>query len=336
MDSYSADYIVKLKGVAEKRSKVEAVMDGLIAKGINQVYLVGCGGSLAVMYPGKYLLDRHLPGMQAHVYQSREFTLVAPKNVGKKSLVIVASHSGGTAETLEAADFARERGAVTIGFCRDADSKLSEKVDFCFSYNGENGITESKMMFLHMIVFKLIKAGNDQFPFEAAMEGIRQLPDALTNLRLSEEEAGMQFAEAHKDEKTIYTTSGGPIYGIGYAYAICILLEMQWIHSAPFHAGDFFHGPFEIIEKHVPLILLMGEDSTRPMAERVKVFAEKYTDKLTVIDSKNYPLPGIPEEVRSLFSPFVTWTVLYRYAQCLEIVRDHSLELRRYMGIVEY
>ncbi len=336
MDSYSAEYIIKLKGVAGNKSKVEAVMDGIIAKGIQHVYLVGCGGSLAVMYPGKFLMDRYLPGVHAHVYPSREFSLVAPVNVGKKSLVILASHSGGTPETLEAADFAREKGAVTIGFCRDADSKLSKKVDFCFHYNSEVGITESKMMFLHMIVFKLIKAAEQTFPYELCMQGIQALPDALTQLRLSLEAEGTHFARQHKHDKTIYTVAAGPAYGIAYAYAICILLEMQWINSASFHAGEFFHGPFEIIEKGVPLILLLGEDETRPMAERVQAFAEKYTDRLTIIDSQNYPLPGVDDSVRKMFSSFVVWTTLYRFAQYLEEERGHSLDLRRYMGVVDY
>ena len=336
MNDYSKDFIEKLKGVAGKKSKVEAVMDGVIAKGINQVYLVGCGGSLAVMYPGKYMIDKYAGGVQTHIYPSREFTLVAPQNLGKKSLVVLASHSGGTEETLEAADFSRERGAVTIGFSRDADSKLSEKVDFSFSYHGENGITESKMMFLYMIVFKLIKSLNMKFPYDEGMKAIERLPQALTNIRESIEEEGTRFAKDHKDEEKIYTTAGGPTYGIAYAYAVCILLEMQWIHSAPFHAGEFFHGPFEIIEDHVPLILIMGEDDTRPMAERALAFAQKYTSKLTVIDSKNYELPDISEEIRPLLSPFVVWTVLYRYAQYLETERDHSLELRRYMGIIDY
>ncbi len=336
MDSYSAEYIVKLKAVADKRGKAEAVMDGIAAKGISQVYLVGCGGSLAPMIPGKYLLDKYLPGVQAHIYQSREFTLVAPRNVDKKSLVILASHSGGTPETVEAAGFAKERGAVTIGLSRDADSALSKKVDFCFSYQSEYGITDSKMMFLHMLLFRLIRSGNASFPYEQAMVGLGHLPEALTSLRITQTEAGMKFAEAHKEDKTIYTVSGGPVFGMGYAYSICILLEMQWINSAPFHAGDFFHGPFEIIEKGVPLILLMGEDATRPMAQRVEAFAKQYTDKLTVIDSRNYELPGIDDEVRGLFSPFVVWTVLFRYAQCLEKARNHSLDLRRYMGVVEY
>ena len=30
------------------------------------------------------------------------------------------------------------------------------------------------------------------------------------------------------------------------------MMEMQWINSGSFHSGEFFHGPFEIVDKDVP------------------------------------------------------------------------------------
>ncbi|MCY7931444.1 SIS domain-containing protein, partial [Bacillus inaquosorum] len=45
-----------------------------------------------------------------------------------------------------------------------------------------------------------------------------------------------------------------------------------WIHSHAIHAGEYFHGPFEIIDESVPFIILLGLDETRPLEERALTF----------------------------------------------------------------
>ena len=80
----------------------------------------------------------------------------------------------------------------------------------------------------------------------------------------------------------------------------------------------------------------MTEAETRPLDERVKRFLEKYTDKFTVFDTKDYELPGISDEFRGLLSPVVINAVLQRISKNIEVIRDHSLEIRRYYRKVEY
>jgi fructoselysine-6-phosphate deglycase len=68
----------------------------------------------------------------------------------------------------------------------------------------------------------------------------------------------------------------------------------------------------------------------------VKVFAEQYSDDVTVIDTRAYALPGISDEFRGLLSPIVADTVVDRFSKHLARARDHSLDLRRYYRVVEY
>jgi fructoselysine-6-phosphate deglycase len=117
---------------------------------------------------------------------------------------------------------------------------------------------------------------------------------------------------------------------------MCILEEMQWIRTRPVHAADFFHGTLELLEPGVSMFVLKGEDATRPLADRVQEFAAQYTDKLTVLDSADYDLPGISPEVRALVSPVLLAAVLERVSAHLEVIRDHPLTTRRYYKRVEY
>jgi fructoselysine-6-phosphate deglycase len=117
---------------------------------------------------------------------------------------------------------------------------------------------------------------------------------------------------------------------------MCILEEMQWIRTRPVHASDFFHGTLELVEQGVSLLLLKGEDATRPLAERVEKFAPSYTDKVVVLDTADHSLPGISDQLRSMLSPVLLATVLERVSAHLEVLRDHPLTTRRYYKRVAY
>lgn len=69
---------------------------------------------------------------------------------------------------------------------------------------------------------------------------------------------------------------------------------------------------------------------TRAQDERVKEFAARHTKKLTCFDTKEYALPGISDEFRPLLSPVVMAAVLQRISKNIEVITDHSLDIRRY------
>jgi fructoselysine-6-phosphate deglycase len=77
-------------------------------------------------------------------------------------------------------------------------------------------------------------------------------------------------------------------------------------------------------------------DALRPLADRVETFAPTYTDRLTVLDTAEFDLPGISPEVRALVSPVLLATVLERISAHLEVLRDHPLTTRRYYKRVAY
>ena len=65
-------------------------------------------------------------------------------------------------------------------------------------------------------------------------------------------------------------------------------------------------------------------------------FAPAYTEKMTVLDTAEFELPGISSEVRALISPILLATVLERISAHLEVMRNHPLTTRRYYKRVAY
>ena len=76
--------------------------------------------------------------------------------------------------------------------------------------------------------------------------------------------AAKKFAQEYKDAPVIYVMSSGATQDVAYTFSLCLMMEMQWVNSGNFHDGEFFHGPFEIVDKDVPFLLLMNDGPTRP------------------------------------------------------------------------
>ena len=81
---------------------------------IRQVYWVACGGSLVDLYPAHCMLMAESTLVESGIYTSKEFILAAPKKLGEHSLVILCSHSGGTKETLDAAELGLSKNAAVV------------------------------------------------------------------------------------------------------------------------------------------------------------------------------------------------------------------------------
>ncbi len=77
---------------------VQQALDAISSRPIENVFLVACGGSSALMYPSKYWLDREAKTIYSDLYSSNEFIHRNPATLGAKSLVILCSHSGNTPE----------------------------------------------------------------------------------------------------------------------------------------------------------------------------------------------------------------------------------------------
>lgn len=319
-------------------SQVGKVLDYLKGKSIHHIFFVACGGSSAVMYPNKYIMDREAKYISSDVYSSNEFIHRNPRKLGENALVVLCSMSGTTPETVKAAEFARSKGAVTVGFTNEEESALAKEAEFVVKYEwgDQANAMDTNLGTLYQLTMGVLNVleGNDKY--DKMLSSLTNLQRVFESAATQYEASAQQFAHDYKDEKVIYTMASGANYGIAYSYAICILMEMQWIHSNAIHSGEYFHGPFEIIDKDTPFIILLGLDETRPLDERALDFSKKYGEKLVVLDAKDLDLDGIDPELKGYIAPLVLNYVLRKYAERLADARNHPLSKRRYMWKVEY
>ena len=114
--------------------QIAAFRQGFSARSIEKIYFVSCGGSLATISFGRCILDQLTAKVHTALMNAAEFIATAPPSVDKKTLVILNSQSGGTAETVAAARLAKERGALTLSFTTAPDSLIERESDHTVYY----------------------------------------------------------------------------------------------------------------------------------------------------------------------------------------------------------
>lgn len=324
-------YTSAIRAGIEQRSAVEAAVKSIFKKGCDSVYLVGCGGSLAVMEPMRYFIQR-FSKLPVYSFNSNEFVHAKPQSFGAKSVYITSSYTGTTPETVAAAQYAKECGAHIIAFTTHMDSPLAQVSDYAFT-------CASKLVIMYQIIFYLLHLNGDFDQYEQLQQTFTQLPDQMYDAMLAAQPRAEAFAKTYRDEKFFFVTGSGAAYGECYTFGNCLLEEMLWIYAHPVHAGEFFHGAFEMLTEDSPIIVVEGEDATRPLSERVLSFAKHYTQKIIHVDSADYKeqtscVSG--ELMREVFTPFILGEVLRVYAYEMSLALDHPLSTRRYMFKVEY
>ena len=303
---------------------------------ITHVYFVACGGSYAGLYPAKYFLQSEAKDLIIGHYSSNEFCHATPKALGKDSIVITQSFSGTTPETVRAAGIAQEVGAASIAVTFDAESPLAKNADHVVTYGttkeaNDNG--HAKALWLAVEILNQIEGYAHYDAFMASYEKYNEIVPVAKEKFAPTAKA---WAEKYSEEKLIYVMGSGPNYGVTYSYAICLLQEMQWIHSSAIHSGEYFHGPFEITDKDVPFIMMMSTGRTRALDQRALDFLHRFGEKIMVLDNEEMGLNALDSNVAEFFNQIFTAALLDMFYMDLCEVRKHPRPTRRYMWKMKY
>lgn len=233
---------------------------------------------------------------------------------------------------------AKQRGSATVAFTFTPGSEITLFGDQVVQYEyGPEATYSRKQNALGLqIAMELLYQLEHWSLYQQAECSLQCFDQLVRRAQVGSLPAATAFAQANQDETVIYTVGSGASWGAAYTECICILMEMQWIHSNCIHAGEFFHGPFEIADADTPFLLLMGTGSTRPLDERVLAFLHQWGKKLYVLDVHALGIEVLDDEVAEYFAPLLLTLVLDVYNEQLAEIRQHPLSVRRYMGKVPY
>jgi fructoselysine-6-phosphate deglycase len=333
-----ARFIKIQTGAVQLAPRIDDAISAALSGGAKNLYFLGTGGVAYLMQPAHLLLQRR-SSFPTFVDYPAELVLTGSANLTSDSLAVIPSLSGTTKESVAMLSALKEIGATTMTLVGHEDTPLGREGDHVFVNFAEDD-TSSESFYLQSlcVALSVMKSHGDldEGTYDRYLNELTLLPELLLEVKRGFEPQAEGFASIIAGADYHMFTGAGNTWPQAHYYGMCILEEMQWIRTRPVHASDFFHGALELIEKDVSLILFKGEDAYRPLADRVEKFAPNFTDKLTVLDSRDFSLPGISDDVRGLISPIVLATVLERVSAHLEVMRDHPLVTRRYYKQFDY
>lgn len=330
---------MKQEHIDQISAAAAAVADRLAKGEVKNVYFVACGGSQASMMPAQYMFDRELD-IPSAIYTSNEFNYGTPKGFGPQSVVITCSHSGTTPETVAAAQKATDAGALSIAFSNVEDSPLWQAAGMGIHYDhgpeADEGDKGGAVMMRTWFELLKVLDSKQAALWQAGVDAVDRLTDIKKDACDKYREVATKWANDNKRAEVIYTMGSGANYGEMYSLAICLFMEMQWIHSNCIHSGEYFHGPFEVTDFDVPFVITVGNGATRHLDERALAFAKKFSEHLFVIDENDFDFGDLDPKVSEYLAPEVLGSVVRVMVDALAHDRGHALSVRRYMWQMEY
>lgn len=321
-------------------SKPRQIVASILEKTqVENVCFVGCGASQSDLYPASYFLQNTARKLRIFHYTASEFNNNPPAWLGKTTVVISASLGGGTPETVQANAVAKAAGAVIVSLTHHENSALSKDADYCIVHGFDTSYAakQEKTGYCLALALEILQQTEGYEHYDKMLDGFAKIFDLAEKSAQTVREDAKAFAQAYKDDPVIHVMSSGASTMVAYSASMFLMMEMQWIHSANYHTGEFFHGPFELVEKDVPFILMMNDGKTRPADARALTFLQRFDAKITLLDAKDFGLGSqISSDVSTYFNPFIHSAVMRVYAEELSFARQHPLTKRRYMWKLEY
>jgi fructoselysine-6-phosphate deglycase len=329
-------YLGIQSGAVGLAGAIRSVVADAFAEGADNIFFVGAGGAGILMLPAAQLLQSRST-LPVHVEMPAELVVRGSVHLGDRSLVVMPSLSGTTAESVEALAYCKERGARVVALTGHAGTPLAQGADVSLvNFAADDTSCESFYLQSLLVALAVLDLRGELDGYAGIVRELEQLPQLLLEAKREFEPRAEQHAQEIQNEPYHIVTGAGSTWPEAFYYGMCILEEMQWIRTRPVHASDFFHGTLELVEDGVSVMLLKGEDESRTLVERVEKFAPQYTAKTWVLDTAEFELPGVSAGTRALVSPVVLAALLERLSAHLEVLRNHPLTTRRYYKRVEY
>jgi len=242
-------------------------LDDLWLRDLERIYIVACGTSWHAGLVGKFLLEKHAR-VPVEVDIASEFRYRNPL-VNDRTLTLVISQSGETADTLAALREAHGKGGKVVAICNVVESSIARESDgVIYTHAGpEIGVASTKAFTTQLVALVLFSLHLGKIRTTLGVEERRALVEALIALpRQVEECLGLDAAIETLAAELMHARDF--LYlGRGNQYPIALegalkLKEISYIHAEGYPAGEMKHGPIALIDENLPVVVLAPHNDT--------------------------------------------------------------------------
>lgn len=226
----------------------------------NRIIIAACGTSWHSALIGEYLIEE-LARIPVEVEYASEFRYRNPI-LTEHDVVVVISQSGETADTLAAAELAKEKGALVYGIVNVVGSSIA-RLTHAGSYihcGPEIGVASTKaftgqvtLLSLMALVLGHRNGAISNSYYHQLIAELASIPDKVTR--------SLQLNDQIKYLATEIQSVNALYLGRGYNFPVALegalkLKEISYIHAEGYPAAEMKHGPIALIDENMPVIFI--------------------------------------------------------------------------------
>ncbi|WP_461206148.1 glutamine--fructose-6-phosphate transaminase (isomerizing) [Clostridium sp. DL1XJH146] len=243
---------IKLDGISITKEYLENV---------DKIYIVACGTAYNAGVVGKSLIEKFAK-IPVEIDVASEFRYREPL-ITERTLMIVLSQSGETADTLAALRLAKSQNARILAITNVVGSSVSrEAEDVLYTWAGpEIAVASTKAYVTQLIALYIVALHFAEILGTVRESEINKIKSGLLDMSekaaevLNDKEEIKEFAKEVAKHKDVF------FLGRGFDYAVAMegslkLKEISYIHSEAYAGGELKHGTIALIEKGTMVIAL--------------------------------------------------------------------------------
>jgi glucosamine--fructose-6-phosphate aminotransferase (isomerizing) len=307
---------------------------------IDRIVITACGTSWHAALVGEYMLEE-ATGIPVEVEYASEFRYRNPI-VGPRTLVVVISQSGETADTQMAMREARRKGAKALGIINVVGSTIAREADggIYLHAGPEIGVASTKAFTSQIVVLALLTLYLGRRRLLSAERGreialaMDRLPDQVQAILAREDEI-REIARLYSD------TTNALYLGRGYNFPVALegalkLKEISYIHAEGYPAAEMKHGPIALIDENMPVVVLAIRDSVyQKVISNIQEVKARGGRIVAIANDANGELRGLADHIVTvpqtldLLTPVLTAIPLQLLAYHIAVLRGCDVDRPR-------
>ncbi|WP_405423445.1 glutamine--fructose-6-phosphate transaminase (isomerizing) [Streptomyces erythrochromogenes] len=316
-----------------------------VLREIDKVVIVACGTAYHAGMIAKLAIE-HWTRIPCETELASEFRYRDPI-LDQRTLVVAISQSGETMDTLMALRHAREQGAKVLAICNTNGSTIPRESDaVLYTHAGPEVAVASTKAFLtqlvacYLVALYLGQVRGTKWGDEIEAV-IRELSDiaAAVDTVLETMEPVRELARSLADKNTVLFLGRHVGYPVALEGALK-LKELAYMHAEGFAAGELKHGPIALIDKDLPVVVVVPSprgrsvlhdkivsniQEIRARGARTIVIAEEGDEAVVPYADHLIRIPATP----TLLQPLVATVPLQVFACELATARGNEVDQPR-------
>jgi glutamine---fructose-6-phosphate transaminase (isomerizing) len=307
----------------------------------DRMVISACGTSWHSALIGEYMLEE-ICRIPVDVEYASEFRYRNPI-VDERTLMLVISQSGETADTLAAMREAKQRGGTVLGIVNVVGSTIAREADggIYLHAGPEIGVASTKAFTSQVVALTLFTVRMARLRDKLNAEQGREILHAL--MELPEKVAQvLELNDAVRELARIYKAATNFLYlGRGYNFPTALegalkLKEISYIHAEGLPAAEMKHGPIALIDENMPVVVIAPHDAIYSKAlSNIQEVKARGGRIIAVVTHGNTELAGmvdhiipVPDTI-DMLTPILTTIPLQLLAYHIAVMRGCHVDMPR-------